>query len=167
MVNAAFALEPTRLVESTVSTNLRIVFSSRRKLEELSRNVLAEFRSDILRLAGTDLANTSAATVDSFCNAWVKAQERFKTRSSALATYKAELANAVGYFQREHADELRTELKELVGKCDDELQQRSEVADKIMSQRSVLERWLKELDDYDDTYKATATTQKKKKSTKK
>lgn len=166
MAQAATALEPTRLVESTVSTNLRIVFSSKRKLEELSKNVLAEFRFEILRLAGTDLANTSAATVDSFCNAWVQAQQRFKTRSSALATYKAELANAVGYFQREHAEELRIELKELVGKCDEELLQRSEASEKIMSQRGVLEQWLKELDDYDDTGKAKAVTGKKK-STKK
>jgi hypothetical protein len=161
MADAATALEPIKQVESTISTNLRIVFGSKAKLDELSKSALNDFRVDILRLAGTDLANSTAANVDNFCNSWIQAQERFNKRSSALTTFKTHLSNTITFFKKEHSEELRAELQQLVAKCDEELRQRNEVDENISSQREILQEWIKELGVYDDGYETAGATPKK------
>jgi len=159
MAQTATALEPRRPAEPAVSTNLRIVFSSKRKLEELSKNVVDDFRADILRLAGSNLISATAANVDSLCNAWTQAQERYKNRSTALTTFKTELANTVTFFKKNHSAELRAELQQLVDKCNEELQQRNQVDENIVSQRTIFEEWIQELDSYDSVSASDGTDQ--------
>lgn len=143
------ALEPIQLVESAVSSNLLIVYGSKRKLDELSKNVVDDFRADILMLAGSNLKSATAANVDSLCNAWTQAQERYKNRSAALTTFKTELANTVTFYKKKHSAELRAELQQLVDKCDEELRQRNQVDESIVNQRTIFEGWIEELDSYD------------------
>ena len=145
MAQAATALEVVQ-AEDTASSNLQIVFASKMKLDELSKSVIDEFRADLLRLAGTQLAETTAANVDTLCTAWTQVQERYKSRSTALATFKTELANTINFFKREHAEELREELQQLVDKCDQELQERSQVDEYIQEQKATLMKWMSELD---------------------
>jgi TolA-binding protein len=149
MAQTATALQPIRPVESTISTDLQIVFGSKRKLEELSKSVVEDFRAEILRLAGSTLISATAANVDSLCNAWMQAQERYKNRSTALTTFKTELANTITFFRKNHSAELRAELQQLVDKCDEELRQRNQVDEDIVSQRTIFEGWIKELESYD------------------
>ena len=159
MAQTATALEPIRTVGSPVSTNLRIVFSSKPKLEELSKNVVEDFRAEILRIAGNDLISATAANVDSLCNVWTQAQERYKNRSTALTTFKTELANTVTYFRKNHSAELRAELQQLVDKCNEELRQRNQVDESIVSQRTIFEEWIQELDSYDSASASDGTGQ--------
>src|SRR5215813_8631952 len=161
MADAATALEPVKQVESSISTNLKIAFGSKSKLDELSKSALNDFRADILRLAGTDLANTTAENVDNFCNSWVQAQERFNKRSAALTTFKTQLANTITFFKKENSEELRAELQQLVDKCDEELRQRNEVDENIISQREILQGWIEELGAYEDGDETAGSTPKK------
>ncbi|HKY46081.1 MAG TPA: hypothetical protein VJM50_23525 [Pyrinomonadaceae bacterium] len=156
MADAATALEPIKHVESSISTNLKIVFGYKGKLDELSKSALNDFRADILRLAGTQLANTTPANVDSFCSSWVQVQERFNNRRTALTTFKTQLSNTISYFKKEHSDELRAELQQLINKCDEELRQRNQVDENIIGQRQILQGWIEELETY-DTEKAADT----------
>ena len=158
MAEAATALELVQ-AENTVSSNLQIVFASKMKLDELSKSVVDEFRADLLRLAGTQLTEATPANVDTLCTAWTQVQERYKSRSTALATFKTELANTINFFKREHAEELREELQQLVDKCDQELQERSQVDEYIQEQKATLMSWMSELDTGD--HQTTAAGERK------
>jgi hypothetical protein len=147
MAQAATALEPRRQ-DSPASTNLRIIFGSKGKLDELSRKVVEDFRSDIFRLAGSNLANATGANVDNLCNAWTQAQERYKNRAAALTTFKTELTNTIDFFIRDHSQELLMELRQLVAKCDEELNQRSQVSESIVNQKAIFEEWIAEVEAY-------------------
>jgi hypothetical protein len=151
MPQPATALEPVGPLDSTTSTNLQIVFGSRSKLDQLSKNVVKDFRADILRIATTNLADANVGNVDVLCNAWTQLQERYKNRSAALATFKTELTNTISFFKRDHSAELRAELQQLVDKCDQELQQRSHVDECILEQKATLIAWMAELDADDYT----------------
>ena len=160
MAQAATSLEPRQLIDATVSSNLRVVFGSRRKLEELSRAVVEEFRADILRIAGSNLATVTPANVDILCNAWMQAQERYKNRSAALTTFKTALGNTVSYFAHEHSTELREELEKLVTQCDEELHQRNQVDETILNRKAILQGWIEELKEYSNSNNAPAPDQK-------
>lgn len=160
MAQAATSLEPRQFIDGAVSSNLRVVFGSRRKLEELSRAVVEEFRADILRIAGSNLATVTPANVDSLCNAWMQAQERYKNRSAALTTFKTALGNTVTYFAHEHSTELLEELQKLVAQCDEELHQRNQVDETILNRKTILQGWIEELKEYTDSYHAPAPDKK-------
>lgn len=149
MSQAMTALQPARATSTVGSRNLRTVFDSRRKLTELSKFVLDDFRADIFRLAENQLITANAGSVDNFCNAWTQVQERHKTRSAALATYKSALANTIDLFIRDHKDELLTELRQHLTRCDEELQQQSQVNEELLSQRAMFEQWIADIEDYD------------------
>ena len=162
MSQAVTMLEPSRLLDSASSSNLKIVFGdSRGKLDELSRSVVDEFRTDIFRLAESTLMNTTAANVDAFCNAWIQVQERFKNRSAALATFKTEFTNTLNFFIRDHRDELSDELQALVDKFDEELKQRNEVDEEILGRKAILEGWIADLRAFDVKSKSVAPAKKK------
>src|SRR5262247_1186614 len=118
MSQAMTTLETTRATGGIGSRTLRTVFDSRSKLEELAKSVLNDFRADIFRLAENQLPATNTTTVDNFCNVWTQVQERYKNRSAAIATYKTALANTIDLFIRDHKDELLTELRQHLSRCD-------------------------------------------------
>ena len=162
MSQAVTALETSRLLDSASSSSLRIVFGdARSKLDELSKSVVAEFRADIFRLAESNLASTAAANVDSFCNAWLQVQERYKSRSAALATFKTEFTNTLNFFIRDHRDELSEELQVLVDRFNDELKQRNQVDEEILGKKAILEGWIADLRAFDIKGKSAVPAKKK------
>ena len=162
MSQAVTALETSRLLDSASSSNLRIVFGdARSKLDDLSKSVVAEFRADIFKLAETNLSNTAAANVDSFCNAWTQVEERYKNRSSALATFKTEFTNTLNFFIRDHRDELSAELQALVDRFTEELRQRNQVDEDILGKKAILEGWIADLRAFDVKGKTVQPAKKK------
>ena len=168
MSQATTALQPTKATSSIGSRNLRTVFDSRNKLDEFAKLVLDDFRADIFRLAENQLSATNAASVDNFCNVWTQVQERYKTRSAAIATYKTALANTIDLFIRDNKDELLTELRQHLCRVDEELQQQSQANEELLRQRAMFKRWIADIEDYDTkagqtdyAYKPRAKTRKR------
>jgi hypothetical protein len=147
MSSQAIVLAPVTSVSPASQTDTEIVRDSHRKLDEILEKLLADFRADVLKLAGTiTSANVASFSIDGFVSSWTQLLERFRTRTGAVASFRTELGKVVDTFKREHAEELIAAFRHRVAALEKELRERNEVDSVIEKQIADIEYVIAELE---------------------
>ncbi len=147
MSTQAVVVTPVQGFIPVSETEIQIVQDSHDKLGEILEKLLADFKADVLKLAGTvTAASVPNFPIDSFVSSWTQLLERFRTRSGAIASFRLELSNVRDVFKKEHARELITAFQLKLAALKLELKARNEVDTEIEKEIAETEEIIAELE---------------------
>jgi len=172
MSTQAIVVTPVQGFVPASEIEIQIVQDSHDKLGEILERLLADFKKDVLKLAGSVTASSVANfPIDNFASNWTQLLERFRTRSGAVASFRLELSNVREAFKKEHAQELIAAFQQKLAVLKLELRARNEVDSEIEKEIAETEEIIADLENLSSqqqtTYKTGQTTQTTRKRTQK
>lgn len=149
MVTATTALVATSATDPAIAVNVGVILNSQLRVDEIQMKLSEDFRRQVLDIA-KDVATATPATfnVESFATNWTQQLERFKSRSSALASFESELAEVIASYKKENAPELIKALEAGRALLEEQLRQRNVVDDSIEKEIRAIDEVIVELKTY-------------------
>ena len=149
MATATTALAATSATDPAIAVNVGVILNSQLRVDEIQIKLAEDFRREVLVIA-KDVATATPATfnVESFAANWTQQLERFKSRSSALASFETELARVVASYKQENAPELIKALEAGRALLEEQLRQRNVVDDSIEREIRAIDEVIVELKTY-------------------
>ncbi|HEY0763753.1 MAG TPA: hypothetical protein VGD61_15375 [Pyrinomonadaceae bacterium] len=149
MATATTALAATSATDPEIAVNVGVILNSQLRVDEIQKKLSEDFRREVLVIA-KDVATATPATfnIETFTANWTQQLERFKGRSSALASFETELARVIESYKQENAPELIKALEAGRALLEEQLRQRNEVDDSIESEIRAIDKVIVELKKY-------------------